>query len=162
MLHIICAWHCPKCFTNKSPYLILLTVWERHHEYFCFICRELRHVKAIKFAKSQNASEWYCWDLNPLLIIWLGGPVGEVPAFSSGHCPKVLGSCPQLGSLLFGEPVFPFPSAWYFPYLCSLSLSLTNSNQSINQSSDCGATMIILIFSYIFIFSLNENLLLLQ
>lgn len=152
MLHLICAWHCPKCFTNKSPYLIFLTtVWERHREYFCFICRELSHVKAIKFSKSQNASEWYCWDLNPLLIIWLGGPVSEVPAFSSGHCPKVLGSCPQLGSLLFGEPVFPFPSAWYSPYLCSLSLS--DKYQSINQSSDHGATKIILIFSYIFIFS---------
>ena len=50
----------------------------------------------------------------------LGGSVGEVSAFSSGHDPRVLGSRPALGSLLSRESASPSPSA--IPHLLVLSL----------------------------------------
>jgi len=49
----------------------------------------------------------------------LGGSVGWVSAFGSGHDPRVLRSSSALGSLLCGEPAYPSHSACHSPCLCS-------------------------------------------
>ena len=54
--------------------------------------------------------------------VHLGGSVGEVSAFSSGHDLRVLGSSPVLGSLLSWKLLFNLPLLPPTPHLCSLSL----------------------------------------
>ena len=61
----------------------------------------------------------------------MGGSVGEVSAFGSGHDPGVLGSSPASGSLLDEELAFlsPSPSEPSPPLMLSLSLSLSLSHK---------------------------------
>ena len=59
----------------------------------------------------------------------LGGSIGKVSAFSSGHDPKVLGSSPITSSLLHGEPAYPCLHLLVPVLVLSLFLSLFLTNK---------------------------------
>ena len=63
----------------------------------------------------------------------LGGSVGEVSAFGSGHDPGVVGSSPVSGSLLSGESASPSPSA---PPLLVLFLVCQINKQNIKKKNN--------------------------
>ena len=63
-----------------------------------------------------------CQAYEELVQVPLGGSVGYMTAFSSGHDPRGLGSSPALGSLLIEESASPFLS----PSACACSVSLSN------------------------------------
>ena len=52
-----------------------------------------------------------CQAYEELVQVPLGGSVGYMTAFSSGHDPRGLGLSLKPGSLLSGESTSPFPSA---------------------------------------------------